>query len=152
MPIMNQKSDSIFLLLYSPGVENRFDEPIEGRIRLMKGLFLMSREKEFSELSYEFVPYLYGPVSFDVYSDLAELVRKGLVVDDKSKEPEAGYYYLTTEGIAKGESLFNALPPETQEKVRQIKCLINQKSFIGLLKYVYSNYPEFAVRSVLSIT
>jgi uncharacterized protein YwgA len=145
MPAVNEKTDMILLLLYSPGVQGRIDESIDGRVRLMNGLFLMSKELEFFKESYEFVPYLYGPISFDVYSDLAKLIYKGLVVDDKTKEPQAGYYYLTNEGRKKAESLFNSLSPEVQENIKKIKSLTNQKPLTRLLKYIHSKYPQYCI-------
>ena len=145
MRAVNEKTDMIFLLLYSPGVQDRVNEPIDGRVRLMNGLFLMFKELEFFKESYEFVPYLYGPISFDLYSDLAKLIYNGLVVDDKTKEPQAGYYYLTNEGRKKAKSLFKSLSPEVQKNIKKIKGLINQKSLIRLHNYVRSKYPEYCI-------
>lgn len=51
------------------------------RTRLMKWLFLLSRETDWGQRNcpYEFVPYRYGPFSFVAYHDLRKLTDLGLV-------------------------------------------------------------------------
>ncbi len=49
-------------------------------IRLQKGMFLFAQESAAGEdEKYSFVPYNYGPMSAQIYSDLDRLVADGVV-------------------------------------------------------------------------
>ena len=85
---MNFRKDIILLLLYVPGVSGTIGEPIKGRTRLMKGIFLFNQElaKRFRRglvpaegEVYEFFPWSFGPFSRDVYSDLDFLIGMAYV-------------------------------------------------------------------------
>jgi len=76
--------DVLLLFLYVPGVTDEENEPIRGRTRLMKMMFIFERElhKKFrfdqtieeSDLP-EFSPWRYGPFSKDVF-DYVEFFRR----------------------------------------------------------------------------
>ena len=44
MPKLNNRKDILLLLLYSPGKTGKFNEPIVGKTRLIKMLFLFKKE------------------------------------------------------------------------------------------------------------
>ena len=76
---IDNRRDIMLLLLYSPGVAEEFNEPIVGRTRLMKMLFLFLKEgmhhfQRGADISeerfYEFFPWNFGPFSSQVYDDL----------------------------------------------------------------------------------
>ena len=78
------RKDLLLLLLYSPGATGDVAEPIDGRTRLMKLLFLLQKdfplEKSYgSHLTYNFQAYHYGPFAKDVYNDLEFLENVGLI-------------------------------------------------------------------------
>jgi len=58
-------------------------EPIEGRTRLQKLVFLMQKRLEeagedpLQSDDYEFIPYDYGPFSKELYDDLDETIARG---------------------------------------------------------------------------
>ena len=109
-------------------------------IQIMKALFLYSQEKH-PEGFYEFKPYLYGPCSFEVYHDLRTLLNEGLV----SATPSLyswDFYSITPQGEDKIK--------EVDEKLEEIKKFVVSKSFIELLKEIYSRYPEFAKNSIIN--
>ena len=99
-PIDNRK-DVLLLLLYSPGKTDKPNEPIDGRTRLTKMLFLFKEEalKHFragtkitKDNFYEFFPWNFGPFSRDVYDDLTFFELRGFIKKDESEEetlPEA---------------------------------------------------------------
>ena len=74
---IDNRRDIMLLLLYSPGVQNETNEPIVGRTRLVKMLFLFKTEalKHFrsgtalneSEF-YQFFPWNFGPFSSQAIS------------------------------------------------------------------------------------
>ena len=99
-PIDNRK-DVLLLMLYSPGRTESVNEPIDGRTRLTKMLFLFKQEalKHFrsgtqinDDNFYEFFPWNFGPFSRDVYDDLTFFELRGFIARDESTEdtlPEA---------------------------------------------------------------
>jgi len=147
-----QRRDWLLALLLAPGVS---EEPSErmSRLRIMKALFLLSQENEepLAEF-YEFEPYLYGPISFDVYSDLRELQLEGLVLEQRAIGRTWDYYRLTPAGEEAARTVVEEeVSPATYRKLREIKSHVNSLNFMGLLRYVYTKYPKFAAESVFKI-
>ncbi len=78
----------LLLLLYSPGIENNINEPIKGRTRLIKMMFLFNEEVKKSFLSnteveienfQEFYPWHYGPFSKEIYNDIEFFINNGFI-------------------------------------------------------------------------
>lgn len=98
---INNRKDILLLLLYVPGKSAEINEPISGRTRLVKMIFLFRNEifpsfkKGNIDISldrfYDFSPYDYGPFSKDVYDDINFFQLKGFVESTPSDEtvPEA---------------------------------------------------------------
>ena len=90
--------DILLLFLYVPGVTGEENEPISGRTRLMKMMFIFERElyKKFrfdqmieeSDLP-DFSPWLYGPFSKDVFDYVEFFRRIGFVEVTETPEDEA---------------------------------------------------------------
>ena len=93
--------DLIMVLLYARGHRDRQCEPIHGKTRLMKMIFLFDKEirRKFNLSEQipdsalpDFTPYDFGPFSGKVYEDLEFLVDMGLVeassVNDELLEDE----------------------------------------------------------------
>ncbi len=81
----------LLLLLYSSGEKSECCEPIAGRTRIMKMMFLFDRKikKDFLKnsgielISFpEFFAWDYGPFSKDIYNDLEFLINNGFIVND----------------------------------------------------------------------
>lgn len=68
--------DFLLSLLYSPGIDNEYNEPIIGRTRLTKMIYLFEKEiykKFFKDISIvlpKFEPFYYGPFSKQLFEDL----------------------------------------------------------------------------------
>jgi len=77
---VSNRKDIILLLLYAPGGTGGFCEPIVGRTRIMKLVYLFGKEL-YDKLNFKqyvtkgklasFEPYNYGPFSKDVFDDLS---------------------------------------------------------------------------------
>lgn len=106
--------DFIVLLLYAKGHQNKQCEPIKGRTRLMKMVFLFNEEvkKSFNAghtisdgVLPDFKAYDYGPFSEKVYADLEFLVDSGFVKIKHERENLAAeeleeyQYWQTTSGV-----------------------------------------------------
>jgi hypothetical protein len=85
---IDNRKDMLLLLLYSPGQTDDFNESVVGRTRLVKMLFLFSKEclKHFKRGTlitdknfYEFFPWSFGPFSKQVYDDILFFLLRGFI-------------------------------------------------------------------------
>jgi len=76
------------LLLYSPGITENLNEPIRGRTRIVKAMFLFEEEikKKFIKNSNiediempDFYAWDYGPFSKEVYNDIEFFINNGFI-------------------------------------------------------------------------
>lgn len=185
--VIDNRKDIILLLLYAAGKSNKENEPISGRTRLMKLLFLF--EKELLDLMpslgavsgevYAFNPYHYGPFSKDVFDDIAFLENVQMIEEDDEGNPsmaeiaEMRLYFdellidqmgieddqevysepvfkLTEHrGMKFARSLFDQLGNNEKKLLMDFKVEFNSLPLTTILRYVYTNYPESAVKSRL---
>jgi hypothetical protein len=96
----------LLLLLYSNGSMDDYNEPIEGRTRIVKMMFLFDKEikKEFIKDSSidliefpDFTPWKYGPFSKQIYDDIEffinnEYIISELIVNDSSEIEGLEYF------------------------------------------------------------
>jgi uncharacterized protein YwgA/DNA-binding HxlR family transcriptional regulator len=138
-----ERTKWIFALLHAMGGK------IRGRLRLQKLLFLLKHECG-AELPYEFIPYMYGPYSADIFEDIAVLKDEGfLEVRGGSPEPleiigdrTAGMsYILTKRGEEKAVSIYEELPNEMKRALSSLKKF-NEMGIRELVRYVYDKYPH----------
>lgn len=85
----------LLLLLYSPGKSNEINEPIAGKTRIIKMMFLFKEQikKDFIKdsnielISFpEFFPWNYGPFSKDVYNDIEFFINNGFIEDTQLRK------------------------------------------------------------------
>lgn len=100
MKIDNRK-DILLLILYSPGINQAFNEPIVGRTKLVKALFLFKEEvlEHFQkgtdinkENFYEFFAWDFGPFSKEIYDDITFFILNDFInvkLTDQESLPEA---------------------------------------------------------------
>jgi hypothetical protein len=143
-----ERSDWILVLLGAPTAEGA-TRPLDP-VRIMKGLFLLIEEGHLEDPpTYEFEPYHYGPVSLQVYDDLAELVEEGLIEALAVPGYSWKKYQLSFRGANCADELRAELPPSVVPQIDKVKNSVSSLSFRALLRYVYGNYPEYAVNSVI---
>ncbi|MBT9145876.1 MAG: hypothetical protein DDT42_01753 [candidate division WS2 bacterium] len=123
-------------------------EEVMSPIQIMKSLFLI--EKELKLGLYEFQPYLYGPCSFEVYSDLEYLENK-IMISSLPTSVGWKYYGVTEEGKRIAKEVEKRLDKKILKKLQEVKTTVVSKSFFELLKYIYEKYPEYAVASIVNI-
>ena len=143
------KEDWLLIYLYLPP-EKQIDP-----IRLMKGLFLFKmRNKKNLRKFYSFRPYLYGPCSFEVYDDLLNLIRDGLIDESKPSYSRWSYYRTTNKGHKKANDLIKKAPQKLEKLIqllKETKKEVLNLSFLSLLKKIYKEYPEYAVNSLIKL-
>jgi len=112
---VNNRKDVLLLLLYSPGNAIEPNEPIVGKTRFVKMIFLFKKEAlphfrrgtEISEETfYEFFPWTFGPFSTQVYDDLnffmlRNFVQSSLTAEESLPESAAEWEeWLIRTGVA----------------------------------------------------
>lgn len=141
------------------------EEPIEGRTRLQKMIFLLQKKFEEDDGGlpisdkYSFTAYDYGPFSQPLYADLDELRGEDsdgdrLVVErsDTFDRGKVKYQYeLTPAGTAfiEDELADDETFQEILRNAEEIKDEFNHLSLSQVIERVYTEYPEYAENSVL---
>ena len=130
--------DFILLLLNSDN-----QKPIKGNLFLQKEMFLIV-EEVCSSLKDElnFIPYDYGPYSFNLINLLTSLKNDSLIDYDDLNDNE---YSITKKGIDYLKKI--DFPESIIEKVNKLKIGSNKLGYNGLLRYVYFNYPKYTKKS-----
>ena len=103
-----------------------------------KYLFLYTTNFE-NEKSYSFVPYKFGCFSFQAAVDKRKLMEKGFLVDSDNWE-------LSKEDNSFSNSLKNDEPKKIAQFVANFEGLKGKK----LIRYVYTEYPYFAINSQIA--
>src|SRR2546427_9409958 len=125
------------------------DRPVKGGLMMMKLLFLVGKEIEPGvDQMLSFFPKDFGPYSQKVASSLNRLEQKSLITSRKSAaesgDLERTDFRLTPEGKERARLAFEKLRPETRAKVHQLRRGAEEFGYSGILRYVYSKYPEYA--------
>lgn len=85
--------DLLLALLYSPGVESKHNEPIVGRTKLTKMIYLFEKEiypQFFNDIDIslpQFEPYYYGPFSRQLFDDLRFFLSIGFIETEDTLVP-----------------------------------------------------------------
>jgi len=107
----------------------------------MKWLFLLRQESLLrdDQTFYDFIPYRYGPFSFEAYRELGILARSGLLYKSE--------LVIAPEQLEKARQLEATLPLQVRRAVQDILSRYEHLRTGVLLDIVYSRYPRYASRS-----
>lgn len=139
----NLIDDWIIILL----AVNNFN-PIRGRIRFIKNFFLFSINyfSELFEIS-QFYSYHFGPYSTRFAERVNQLKNQEIIQANYiNKDWE---YSLTEKGKIKFGPLSKSIQQELIDQTSKIKEKTYKLTLKQLLKEIYTEYPIFAVRSVI---
>jgi hypothetical protein len=115
----------------------------------MKALFLIwQRSNRRIPDFYEFVPYMFGPCSFDLYRELDSAENQRLVVQAPHPVMRWAPYFLTATGRAIADNVAFKTDRNTIQLVRSIASEVQSLPFLKLLQRVYTEAPDFATKSV----
>lgn len=119
------------------------------RIHIMKAAFLIWHRSGRNLTDYfEFVPYLYGPCSFEVYSTLTDMEFNRLIVQPPHPVQQWANYYLTEKGEKEAEHAMKKVAPGGLRVLKQVVKDISEIGFYELLRKVYAEAPDFATNSM----
>lgn len=137
--------DWLLIFIAAPG-------PPVDPVRLQKGMFLLAMGGALEPGErYAFEPYLYGPMSRELYRDVRRLEGERLIT--AQPVPNASWEVLraTAAGAGRASRLRDAAVPKRAATVGAALALRDELgglSFAALLERVYRMHPEFATRSV----
>jgi uncharacterized protein YwgA len=122
-------------------------EPLD-RVRLQKGVFLLQvRGSNEWKTLYEFMPWDWGPYSHDLARDVNQLVRRGLLEEERIQYRRYPRYRTTAEGEAICKSLSVKLSAKERDYIGKVRTYVTSRSFSQLLREVYAAYPKYAEAS-----
>jgi len=126
-------------------------QPIRGSISFMKEIFLLFKEKlsQFNvpALSPNFIPYHYGPYSFDVIQGWKDLILDGIVETSGRTSTNKETFRLTPEGERAARRIYDTLPKELRDVLPEWRRGLDELGNDGILKDVYLKYPEYTDKS-----
>ena len=121
-------------------------KPVYGKLMLVKQVFLAAKEVEPDlDKALGFFAYDLGPYSPSLAQLVDSLVEKRLV----SAEGSGGdfVFSLTTDGRKAAEEAWNKLPEVTRELLARKRRAWDQLGYRGIVRLVYTKYPEYTGRS-----
>lgn len=129
-------------------------QPVEGRTRFQKMVFLLHEGAPFFKQKYDFVAHNYGPFSPELQSDIDDLIREGYLVGTFKtvEEGKIKYEYSIT---GKGASFITKILEDRGldkkfkfskilEIANRIKNDLNTKDLSSMLADIYERYPDYA--------
>jgi uncharacterized protein YwgA len=121
-------------------------------IRIMKGMFLITKKMPEEWLPqadrYEFIAYDYGPCSFEIYRDLDDLVKQGLVRANDVPGESWKRFSVSPSGKAILAKIDQTMSREAWNYISRVRQFVGRLSFQQLLKSVYAAFPDYARNSV----
>ncbi len=152
--IMGDRFIAIYALLHLlKRYKDKYKRSLDGRTRLQKMIFLLG--EEYGTKLFEYVPYYFGPYSFELRDLLDELKFYGLVIEYSD---DYGYYYdITKEGISALELFEEQLEKKSELKKKKgeiTKAIDDIISRFGkcsrkeIIDYVYSKYKDYVPKKV----
>lgn len=161
--------DVILMILGASGGHGSPTDRIDGITRLEKLLYLVRRETSVPnsvDEYFTFKPYNYGPYSQGVYEAVELLEEAGLIHEDRVLEghtlDEMEEAYATAsdrEGVERRFSLTDAgravaellrrRHPSVAKDLADVRAEYAAMPLRQLIRYVYSKYPESAVKSTI---
>jgi len=109
------------------------------RTEFQKYLFLSQQEYSKTASEYYFVPYKFGPFSFQAYADIRRMDELGILINQDLIEMKTDSNYLSL------------LKEPDQNAITLIYSKYGDIKGKELIKLIYSKYPYYAIKSELSM-
>lgn len=160
--VLDQRPDFMLLLL-------KMMDGVKGVTRLTKLLFLMGKEARFDLYVNDYYAHAadnFGPFDDVIFQDIEALKKVGLLTEKnlvlKSEDEDSEYegqlypnivqknYELTDSGKKYTEELFKKVEqtkPEIISELGKITSKYGKMTLKNLLTHVYTDYPEYTVKS-----
>jgi len=139
----------LLLLLYAPGSSGQRCEPIRGKTRLQKEVFLTQKNlREAGVFTYyPFRPYNLGPYSKELYDDIEWMQYEGVLEIKKLDLDDFGIcaeFRITKNGVREIEKKVKKQKLERAYEIAvETKRRFNAMNVVDLVKFTHSLYPEY---------
>lgn len=125
---------------------------LKGRTRLQKLTFLTQMKLK-GHVDYDFHKDLYGPCSYRLYSIVDNLVAMGLLNRETHRTASGNsviHYRITRNGRSFVTFALEKrkIPKRLRLKTKKIFSDYGNASMINLIKRIYTEYPEWAEKSI----
>lgn len=143
------RMDILLMLLLVEGPSGTINEPIRGKTRLQKELFLSQKKLKEKGVSkpYPFRPYHYGPYCREIYYDIELLKDEGMVEETTVFTKHVGIvreYKLTSKGIRKTNDMIEKRALGGQyDIIKEVKKKYNSMSVVELVNITHREHPEY---------
>lgn len=117
------------------------------RVRMQKAVFLVTQQGLSHWMPYVYRPYNWGPYSQDLANDLHDCQARRVLLLSYAGGARYGRYVATPAGQDVIDTCWEVLPERTTTYLRNVRSWVTSKDFNTLLKDVYDDYPDFAVKS-----
>ncbi|MDF2591365.1 MAG: hypothetical protein K0S75_831 [Clostridia bacterium] len=150
---MNKKDlkakDLLLTLLFLPGINNEYNEPIDGRTRITKMFYLFDKEivqyfNNFNIINMpEFFAYNYGPFSKELLDDIGFFSAIGFVNEKTLEQPmseseAAEYCFDKYDDIGYGEESESC----EKENPLEVSYYLTEKGIEYVKENVINNFSE----------
>lgn len=150
---LSKRTEWTLRLLSTPN-EGGVVEPMFGRTRMVKAMFLVQRKLQevFDEdAGFDFRAYKYGPFDEGVYEALEDLERKRLITitppEKHRHRRDEKKYELTEKGQDFGDTLLADIGQDKRDLLSWVKNEQASRPLGSLLSYVYNRYPDMTTNS-----
>lgn len=139
----------ILLLLIEKGSDDRSEGLIRGKTKLQKLLFLVQNElkKRGYKAKYAFRPYLYGPYSRELYTDIEWLKMNGLLKVRTTFDEDIGLmtdFVITEKGKSKLINLVDSqVYRNVDEIVNSVITKYGEMSVAQLVEFVHKEFLDY---------
>ncbi|BCU67819.1 hypothetical protein HS7_12560 [Sulfolobales archaeon HS-7] len=112
--------------------------------RFQKIAFLVNEKVLKKDVKFE--PMDFGPYSKELVKAVNKLKKEGKVIYVLDSD-SVSHYSLTREGEEEFKRLENKISPDTLNEIKEIIGKFKDVPLTYLLAYVYTNYPDYTVKS-----
>jgi len=129
------------------------DAPVSGIIRLQKQMFIILYEfAQTNNIPSEnpgFRAYKFGPYTETIDRNIMALTEIGLVETRGKINTNSERFFLTELGKIAGKEALEKLTQQQIMELNKLRRDLQQFDSMGIMTYIYSNYPEFTKESVV---
>ena len=97
---------------------------------------------------FKFQPHDYGPLDMEIYGELKQLEKEGLIEMTVPGSLGIWTYRLTKDGYLIGKEAFRGLEEPIQDYIEKIVHFIRSLSLVELMSFIYQMYPEMTKNCV----
>lgn len=138
--------DWILTFFYAGPDRNERNPEIDGMLMVTKQFFVFVKEvKKDLEKEFEFVPFDYGPYSFVLKKSIDKLIKEGYIQVRKYEDRQD--FILTDKGVERAKKTYEKIDGKTKKTLENLRREATQLGYSGVLRYVYSRYPEYITAS-----